>query len=138
MFNEMKKLLLVAFMAFSLYSCDIGEEGDVAGYSLLEIESVDLDTIVSVNQPAEFLVTYRRPTDCHYFDGFIVDSEGYESTISIRAVQLNETDCMDDSMNTFVVPLEFRPEQIGDYVFRFYRGTEDDVPQFLEYTVVVE
>ena len=134
----MKRLLLVLALAFAVNSCSVGEESNITSFALLAIDSVELADSYPLNETTEIMVKYRRPTDCFIFDGFYIQPDGYTFTVSVQAVELNESNCLDDSMNVFEVPLEFHPTTAGDYTFRFYSGTINNVPEFLEYHVSVE
>ncbi|HEX8563911.1 MAG TPA: hypothetical protein VF676_13120 [Flavobacterium sp.] len=134
----MKKLLLVFVLVIALNSCSVGEENNVTSYALLPVESVEIAETYALNETTEIMVSYRRPTDCYIFDGFYIQPNGYTFTVSVQAVELNESNCLDDSMTLFEVPLEFHPTTAGEYTLRFYAGSENNVPQFLEYHVNVE
>lgn len=136
--EKMKRILPLILLAFAINSCSVGDEDPVNGVALLAIESVSINEIYQVNSTSEITVTYRRPTDCYIFDGFYVTTEGLSSTIAVQAVELSRNDCMDDSMNTFDVPLEFNPTVPGEYQLKFYAGSLDGVAQYHEYNVIVE
>ncbi len=126
-------------MVFALNSCSVGDDSNpIAGFAILAIQNVQVQETYPVNETSDILVTYSRPTDCYIFDGFAIQSQGNVYTIGVQAVLMNQPTCMDDSMNTFQVPLEFTPQHTGEYILKFYAGSENNEPQYLEYTVTVE
>lgn len=134
----MKKLLSLLFLTFVISACSVGDDSQPqTGYALLAIESVDIAPTYPVDVASQIMITYRRPTDCFIFDGFYVQSEGYSHIIAVQALQMFRNDCIED-MSTFEVPLEFKPTEVGEYQLKFYAGSPDNVPQYLEYSVLVE
>lgn len=136
---KMKKLLLLLIVAIGLNSCSVGDDSNpIAGFAILAIQDVEVAETYPVNESTDILVTYSRPTDCYIFDGFAIEPNGNVFTIGVQAVLMNQPTCLDDSMNSFQVPLEFKPQQTGEFILKFYAGSENDVPQYLEYTITVE
>lgn len=134
----MRRIVLLILLAFAVNSCSVGDDSTGTEFVLLPIESVVFQDSYTVDQSANIMVTYRRPTDCYIFDGFYITSNGSTSTIAIQAAKLDQDNCLDDSMNSFEVPLVFSPSAPGTYTFNFYVGTEGSTPQYETHTVVVE
>lgn len=135
---EMKKLLFFFVLAFTVVSCNL-DDAPKSDEFMLPVESASVPETLISGQTASIQVRYRRPTDCHIFNGFYTDSDGYTQTIAIRSLKFNQNNCMDDSENTYEVPLNFIPGQAGTYVFKFWTGNDSNgLPMYLEYESVVE
>lgn len=134
----MKKIISLFVLAFALNSCSVGDDDPVKGTALLAIDSVEIENTYPLNQSSIITVNYRRPTDCFIFDGFYIQTEGFLNTIAVQAVQMDRNDCMDDGGIVFSVPLEFKPTVAGEYTFRFYMGSPENVPTYEEHIVLVE
>jgi len=134
----MKKFLSLIFLTLVISACSVGDDSlPTIRYSLLAIESVEIADIYPVNETSEIMITYKRPTDCYIFDGFYIQSEAFTNIIAVKSVQMIEDDCIED-VSTFTVPLEFKPTVEGEYLLKFYAGNPGNVPQYLEYSVIVE
>lgn len=135
---RMKKILYLLMFAFAVISCSL-DDNPVAEHLFLPVESVIMPDQFLENQIATIQIKYRRPTDCHIFNGFYYDAVANTRTVAIRAVKLSQGNCMDDTENVFEVPLDFKPAVAGDYLFKFWAGTDDNgIDQYLEYTIIVD
>jgi hypothetical protein len=135
---EMKKLLFFFLLAVTVVSCSVSDEPDSREF-MLPVESASVPETLIAGQVNTILVRYRRPTDCHIFNGFYIDSNGYGQTISVRSLKFTEAGCMDDSAVLYEAPLNFTPNVEGTYYFKFWTGNDTDgSPVYLEFESVVE
>ncbi|HEU0136842.1 MAG TPA: hypothetical protein VFQ50_06090 [Flavobacterium sp.] len=134
----MKKIMFLFLLAFAVNSCSISEEPKMQE-ALLPVESVVMPATYIANDVSTIMVSYRRPTDCHIFNGFHYNVENQTSTIGIRAVIFNQDNCTDDSASVYEAPLEFKPTEAGEYRFKFWTGNDaQGQPLFIEHTVEVQ
>lgn len=125
-------------LAFSVISCSLDEEPRLEE-ALLPILSVEMPSTYIADNMATIMVSYKRPTDCHIFNGFHYSIDGNTSTIGIRAVVFNQDNCADDSGNVYEVPMQFTPTEAGAYTFKFWTGNDEQgLPMFIEHTVEVQ
>ena len=136
----MKKVLAVfcVTMAFVFYGCDIDPEENFQ-FVTLEITAVELPLNFEQNATHNIQVTYRRPNDCTFFEGFDV-FDGDLNTRSIVAIGslLEQDQCvlMEDEVNA---SFQFTALNIGTYTMRFYSGEDESGnPVYLEYIVPVK
>lgn len=96
----------------------------------LAIDSVLIPEYIVPGYEYEITITYRKPTDCYYFQGFYYQVNGPEHILAPQTMVLEVPDCQ---------PLDgFAPEQetftfecgssyqYDHYIFKFYTG-EDQV-----------
>ena len=134
----MKKIALLILIAITISSCSVSDSSD-RDFVLMPVESVTLPDTYTVGNISHILVKYRRPTQCHIFNGFYYDINENVRTVAIQAVKLNQSNCPDDSENIYEVPLDFKPTTDGDYTFKFWTGVDGNgVDQYLVYDVVVQ
>ena len=134
----MKKLALLLLIAIAISSCSVSDSGD-RDFVLLPVETVTMPDTYTVGNISHILVKYKRPTQCHIFNGFYYDINENVRTVAIQTVKLNQSNCPDDSESIYEVPLEFKPTTAGDYTFKFWTGVNDSgVDQYVEYDVVVQ
>lgn len=135
----MKKVLAVFSIAvlFSFYGCEIDSPENFQFVTLKTI-AVDLPEAFEHNAQHNIQVTYERPDDCTFFEGFDV-FEGDLNTRNIVAIGslLEKEECvaMDDNVTAAFL---FTPINSGNYTLRFYSGDDEDGnPMYLEYVVPV-
>ncbi|MBF6607829.1 MAG: hypothetical protein ITG00_03725 [Flavobacterium sp.] len=134
----MKKFMFLLLLAFAVNACSV-DDGVTSVEVLLPVEDVEMPTQYTVDHLSTFMVKYRRPTDCHIFNGFYTETEGNISTIGIKAVKFNQDNCLDDDESLYEIPLQWTPTEPGEYMFKFWTGnTVAGEPIFIEHEIVVE
>lgn len=138
--SRMKKFFCFLLFAIALSSCSLEDSGTSKEYYLPVDHVVMASDVVNLGETLSFTVTYRRPNDCYIFNGYSVEKENLSRTVKVRAVLLNEGDCVQyEQGNLYDVPLNFTPEGSGTFVFRFWAGNdENDEPVYIEKEIEVE
>jgi hypothetical protein len=137
---KLRVLVIMMTIALGVTSCDIGDDdsGRPIQFEVVPVTSVDIPDTFEFGEINEVIVRYNRPSDCHRFEGFNVQSNLNEREVRVVTSFVSDDDCSDT-----VVPeeqtLRFRATSNGTYLFKFFTGLDDDgVPQFEEYEVTVE
>ena len=134
----MKKIALLILIVITISSCSVGDSSD-RDFVLIPVETITMPDSYTVGNISKIMIKYRRPTQCHIFNGFYYDINENVRTVAIQAVKLNQSNCPDDSENIYEVPLDFKPTTAGDYTFKFWTGVDGNgVDQYVEYDVVVQ
>lgn len=124
----MKKIILLVLAAFSIISCDLGGE-ERAEFVLAPVQDVTMPDTYKVDSVSIIKVRYKRPDDCHIFNGYYYSPQGYTRTCAIEFVHLtDQNNCVADE-DVYEVPLNFKPRSAGTYLFRFWNGTNTDGEQ---------
>ncbi len=124
----MKKILLLFAALFVLNSCDLGDDGERYHLEVLPVESFVIPEYFVMGQTYTIKLYYRRPTTCYGFDGIYYKRENNIRTIGVQNFVLERNDCepisleRDPSMTSF----NFLVTNNGSYVFKFYKGKDDD------------
>ena len=138
----MKKLLLFCVLLVTAWSCSVDGDEKRVNFHLdfMSVQSVDLPEYFERGHEYEITVHYIKPTDCHYFQGFYYEPDGYIHTIAPQAMVLEDAGCrpfenltVEEATFTFPCPDTY---SYGQYVFRFYQG-EDNLTNQLFYEVTV-
>ena len=139
MIIKMKKIVFFLVTIFALTSCSLDDEPKSEQVSL-PIESVVIPDNWPLNEEGFITLTYRRPTTCHLFNGFNYQyTDEFTRTVSIEAIKLNENNCIDASLESYDVDLNFKPLKEGLYHFRFWSGIDENGNYtFLEYDIDVQ
>jgi hypothetical protein len=134
----MKRIVFLILIAFTINSCSLNDEPD-RDMVLLPVEEVIMPDNYSVGNISPIRIKYKRPTQCHIFDGFYYDINETTRTVAIRAVKLNQSNCVDDTETLYEIPLEFKPMVAGNYTFKFWLGSDGNgEDQYSVYEVVVQ
>lgn len=139
----MKKLIalfaLALFTSFAFVSCNLGDDNyPNYSYEFLPAETVTFPDTVRVNQNNDIIVTYIKPTDCHFVEGFYYDINGMTRTVAIQSRVLIDSNCQELTATPTPVTLKFAPTAAGEYLFKFYAGRDAQGQNiFDEYEVVV-
>ncbi len=134
----MKKIILIIAVFFALNSCTTSSESD-RNFVVLPIVSVEMPISYTVDNISKIKIKYKRPTECHIFNGFYIADDEIDSnkkTIAIQTVKLNNSNCQADD-NQFEVFLDFKPTVAGTYTFKFWLGLNENGSDEYE-TYVVE
>jgi hypothetical protein len=113
----MNKYIIIAIF-FVLTACSVGDD-EKNQFVVLPITSVDIPTSFKKDSISNFVLRYKRPTDCHIFNGVYYEAVGNERHVGINAVRLLENNCQPENLTEFEVPLQFKPLETGVYVFKF-------------------
>lgn len=123
----MKKIALLLLTLFVLNSCSF--EGTEPNYFLevLPVESFIVPEQFETNGTYEITVKYKRPSDCHFYEGIYYEKDGDNRIIGVQSRVLNDNDCL---------PLEDEPLEIKfdfvctpgytRYVFKFFKGHDTE------------
>lgn len=134
---EMKKLILLICLSVFINSCSIDEEMKFH-YVALPIESVEIPSEFVLGQTYQIIIKYYKPTTCYGFNGFYFEKDLNVRTIAVRTVIFEENTNCEATVNLFEENLSFTVTNNGNYIFKFWKGTNDageDI--YLEYNIPV-
>lgn len=130
----MKKLLILFVLVFGLASCSEDDEVNFQ-YALLPVEEAIVPESFSRNQVNLVTVNYSLPNGCFTYPTLYYQYEGSTRIVAVRAAELLDNNC-----TQAIVPLSmtFRVvvTQEEDYVFRFWKGLDDNGDDVFEEIVV--
>lgn len=136
----MKKVFTIALvLACSIFfsNCDLDDK-DNFYFVNLEITDADVPDFFVLHQSHNIEVSFSRPDNCTYFQGFdaFSDENGVTTVVAIGSV-LTEEDC-NPTEESLTGILTITPQVAEFYTLRFYAGTDaDGNPQYLEHQVPV-
>lgn len=139
----MKKLIsililaVIAVTAFS--SCELGDDDTVNyHFELIPTESAVFPESFVMGRTYTIKVYYKRPTTCHFFEGFYYDKELNVRTIAIQTSVIHTNNCTDLNEEPVEASFDFLPTSSGYYIFKFYKGKDEYGNNlFMEYEVPV-
>ena len=138
--NQIMKNFSFLLMFFGLLSvsCNLDDAPSSVDV-VLPVESVVMPQTMELNVESDIMISYRRPTTCHLYDGFYYQADGLTRVIAIYAVKLNSNNCVSaEEEGTYEVAFKFKPTDSGIHHFKFWTGTSvSGVEEYLEYDVDV-
>src|SRR5690606_29706783 len=130
-------LLLVA--SFTLFtSCDIDDDVNYH-FEALQVKSVEMPEAFDYGEIYNIKVTYFRPNNCTFFEGFDVVKEDLTTrkVVTIGTVIEDEEECS-GSGEDLVASFNFEVLYDEPYIFRYWTGEDaNGEPTYLEITVPV-
>ena len=115
--------LFTFFLVAVLYSCNVSDDGTNFSFVKLGVESVESIESASVNIPFQIPLTYSRPSNCHFTEGFIILEEDIENntfTFALTATFIEEENCENLLPEKSKISLPFVAKNTG--VLNFYSG----------------
>lgn len=138
----MKKaiLLLLLFGGCMLFnSCGLDDDGQNFHFTTLSITEANVPDSFDLNETYTIEVTYLRPNNCTFFEGFDFSKPGEtdRDIVAIGSVLTDDSACT-QVVEEVIATFEFNVIFTDDYHFRFYSGTDaNDNPTYVEYTIPV-
>ena len=80
----MKKLILLTLFLLTLVSCSIDDDQQKYSSEILPIDSYTLPESFKLGETYEIKLKYKKPSDCHYFQGIYYDKDLNIRTIGIQ------------------------------------------------------
>lgn len=138
----MKKLLLLLAAVFVISSCSTGDNDNIKFYvEYVPVESVEMPDYFVPDHNYKIKMTYKRPTDCHYFHGFNYDAVANTIVFGIETFVVTNIECqpLDGQVEEVYFNFECNSRfNYTSYTFRFYKGEENGQPVYREIVVPVK
>lgn len=132
----MKKLISAIVVCFLLVSC--APEGESYTIEILPVAKVEMQDAFAKDSTTNIPVKYIRPSNCHFYQDFYYERVGFSRIVAIYNARLDKDNCQSFENDTVVVPLKFKPTEIGTYTFKFWKGTNTaGEDEYFEYEAVV-
>lgn len=138
----MKKAILLFMLissALLFNGCSL-DDGQNFHFTTLSVVDANLPEFFELNETYSIEVTYERPNDCTFFEGFDVTQTAQtdRDVVVIGSVLTEDTACA-QVIQEVTATFEFVVLYSGEYNFRFYAGqsASDNSSEFLEFTVPV-
>ena len=118
----MKNLLLI-LIATCLFAACSKDEPQKFSVEILPVESFILPDTLVLGTTHVFKIKYKRPSNCHYFEGFYYKRSLNERTVAISTSVLQDN-CTPLTGTVVEVELKFLASNNGTYIFKFYKGKD--------------
>lgn len=122
----MKKIILLFSSLFLFFSC-LDSSNDVSidiAFDLLPIDSYTVPDSFTFGEKATIKLNYSLPNGCYFFDNVYVERQNDGTVIGIRAVIDNTNSVCTEAIVKEEYDYEITIDQVDDYIFKFYKGTD--------------
>lgn len=122
---KMKKFVLLLLAVITVSSCSLEDDGQRYYYEVLPVESFEVPESFVLGQTYEIKVTYKKPSNCHIFNGFYYEKDLNTRIIGIQTTVLDNDDCQDlENSEPIAASFDFQVVSNGTYIFKFYKGED--------------
>jgi hypothetical protein len=135
----MKKWLVLSLCLIGIWSCSMSDDVVIQyRYEFLPVESYDFPDHFIFGQTYTLNFYYRKPTTCHNYSGFYFETDENTRTVAIHSLVLNSANCQPiaDDAPPSIAPMSFRVVQHGQYIFKLYKGKDNDENIIYEEVIV--
>jgi len=124
----MKKIFLLSFLLFSIFSCSVSDDVQSFRTEILPIESVIIPEEFEFGQVYEIGVTYFRPSGCHIFNNFYYEINENERIVAVINTVYDDSSCetFEAEENEVEVSFNFQVNSLDTYTFKFYQGQDEN------------
>lgn len=139
----MKKILLILSVLALAVACVPEDENRVNFHvEFIPVESVEVPEFITPGRTYPITVKFRRPNDCHYFDGFYYEANGPTRIVAVQTIFIEDTACdpidseePESQKFNLACPLGYAYDS---YRFKFYKGEDaQGNQQYLEIEIPV-
>ncbi len=136
----MKRLVLMlglALASLGFNACN-NDDGVNFHFEALEVVSAELPESFELNAQYQISVTYNRPDDCTFFEGFdVIQEDATIRNVVVVGSVITDRDCNQTSEEVEAT-FNFVVLHNEDYLFRFFQGEDENgEPQYLEIEVPI-
>ncbi len=100
----------------------------------LPVESIEMPEYMSSGQTYQLKVYYKRPHDCHYYDGFYTETDNQSQILAVQTLVIQNATCesllnepSEYAFYEFKCPLY---DELGTfnnvYEFKIYKGDDEE------------
>ncbi len=124
----MKKviIILLSFIAITLNSCSLDDQGPNFHFVPLKITRADLPESFTLNETYEIKVTYEIPDNCTIFEDFnITKSDTTVRNVVAIGTEFENEQCMENLVE-MEATFNFICLYSEPYLFRFWTGEDEN------------
>ncbi|AWI24985.1 hypothetical protein [Flavobacterium pallidum] len=123
----MKRLALILLAIFVLNSCSPNDDMPSYHLEVLPVESFTVPASFDMNQNYQIKVKYKRPSDCHFYQGIYYEKSGQTRTFGVQTTVLEADYCKALEEDPIEVTFDFLCTPGNQYyTFRFYKGEDEN------------
>lgn len=130
----MKKTILLVFSIVLLSSC-LKNDLPNYGYEFLAIDEATTPASFTFGKKDTISIKYTLPSSCYSFDNIYYEYQDTTRIVAIRALNNLDISCTQATIAQ-EYKLIVNVAQQEDYVFKFFKGTDNDGKNIFEEVIV--
>lgn len=139
----MKKIVLICFSILLIFSVASCNDDRLEGNEVVDVNAVKIDSVKIANYTMDVMTIQSIQTYSNYnknCEGFYGYDYLYSGSFERQVISYKfKTDANCEESVTKVSQINFRPQKIGTYVFKFYKGKDDSGKNlYIEENIVVK
>lgn len=128
----MKKLLALAFFVVIFSSCsDTGNDSPNFHYEILPIEEATIPATFEWNETYDITIKIQLPNGCHTFHNLYYRHDGTNRIVAAYSLVADDITCT-EALITKEHTFQVKATQEEDYVFKLWKGVDDDGEDIFE------
>lgn len=131
----MRKLFLCAITVLLLISCSLDDDSNNFELKTLPIKEAEVPAEFLFGDTYDITVTYDLPNSCYTFHSLFFQQEQDERIVAINALVDLESACT-EALTEESFTFELIALQRADYVFKFWKGVDNDGENIFEEVIV--
>ncbi len=131
-------LLFAILATLSFSSCDLDDDDVNFHFASLQVLSVEMPESFDFNETYKIKVTYLRPDDCTFFEGFDVKKTDITTRNVVAVGYVLDKEACTQVTQEVETSFDFVVLYTDTYLFRFWTGEDENgEQQYLEIEVPV-
>ncbi len=130
-------LIGIVLLAVGINSCD-NDDGVNFHFAALQVVAAEVPESFDLNGQYQITVTYNRPDDCTFFEGFdVVEEATTTRNVVVVGSVITDREC-NEKLEEVEATFNFVVLHNQDYLFRFWQGEDENGDaQYLEIEVPI-
>ena len=130
----MKKLIPLFLLTILLYGC-LNDNDENLTYEITAIDSFTVPLSFTYMQKDTVKIKYSIDENCKYFNNIYYEYQDSTRIVAVNTVRDLDVECSDSS-NQYEYNIIVTAAQEEDYVFKFYKGKDEDGNNIFEEAIV--
>jgi hypothetical protein len=130
----MKKLVILFFGLLMFQSC-LDDDGPKYNYELLPIDEAITPESFTFGETHDITIKYSLPNGCYQFNGLYYEYQDTTRVVAVNSRVRLDVACTEEiRQEEYTFPVNVNQEE--DYVFKFWKGVDNDGENIFEEVVV--
>ena len=121
----MRKIIFI-LLPFILFSCSLEDNSLDTYFELVPVESAVVPDEFVLGNLHLITLTYIRQTTCHAFNDIYFVADSNERTVAVTNIVYDSNGNCEEISDELETSFNFRATELGSYIFKFWKGKDDD------------
>ncbi len=131
----MKQLFFALLFSSLFIACNNDDDAPNYHFEVLKIDEASIPTEFELNETYDITVKYTLPNGCHSFYSLYFQHKNASRIVAINSYVKDNVACTEAAI-TKEYTFQLRASQSEDYVFKLWKGVDDDNEDIFEEIIV--